>query len=78
MKSYSLKSIRINLGLTQEEASKRIGVCKYTLSNYENYKTKPNFEILRKIMDAYGVSIDEIRILPNENEIRHLTVEKKE
>ena len=38
MKVYSLKAMRINLDLTLEEASKLIGVSKYTLYNYEHFK----------------------------------------
>ena len=37
MRTYSLKAIRTNLGYTLEEASKLIGISKYTLWNYDNY-----------------------------------------
>ena len=76
IKSYSLKSIRINLGLTLEEAACLIGISKSTLFNYEHYKTTPDQEKIKKIMDVYGVRYDEIRFLPNENE-KKLAVKKK-
>lgn len=68
MKLYSLKALRTNLGLSLEEASKLIGISKYTLYNYEHYKTTPNSERIRKIERAYGVEYNEIRFLPNAKE----------
>ncbi len=60
-----MKAIRINLDLTLEEASKMIGVSKYTLYNYEHYKTIPDNEVIKRIMEAYNVSYNEIRFQPN-------------
>ena len=68
MKTYSLKSIRINAGLTLEEASKKIGISKSTLYNYEHFKTTPDIDIIKNIMQIYNVSYDDIRFLPNEKE----------
>ena len=68
MKIYSLRSMRINLGLTLEEASKLIGVSKYTLYNYEHFKTMPNQERILRIMKAYDVNYNEIRFTPNKKE----------
>lgn len=65
MKVYSLKAMRINLDLTLEEASKLIGVSKYTLYNYEHFKTIPDNDVIKRIMEAYNVSYNEIRFLPN-------------
>jgi len=55
-----LNAARVNAGLTQTEAAKRLGISKGTLSNYENYTTKPDVEMGRKIAVLYGVSIDNI------------------
>ncbi len=68
MKNYSLKSIRINLGLTLDEAASLIGISKSTLYNYEHFKTTPDLEKIKKITQTYGVEYDEIRFLPNEKE----------
>ena len=68
MKLYSLKAVRINLGLTLEEASKLIGISKYTLFNYEHFKTVPNAENIRKIERAYDINYNELRFVPNEKE----------
>ena len=75
MRLYSLKAIRVNLGLTLEEASELIGVSKYTLFNYEHFKTVPSNDKIKKIMAVYGVNYNEIRFLPNKNE-KKLAVKK--
>ena len=64
----SLKALRTNSGLTLDEASKKIGVSKFTLYNYEHFKTQPSKEKIDKILELYGVGYDDIRFLPNENE----------
>jgi len=68
MRVYSLKAIRVNLGLTLEEASELIGISKYTLFNYEHFKTVPDNDKIKKIMKAYDVSYNEIRFVPNKRE----------
>lgn len=57
----SLKAKRIDLELTIEEASKLIGISKYSLYNYENNRTVPSVEIARQIAKAYNVDIDDLR-----------------
>ena len=59
----TLKSARINAGLTQEEAAKRIGITKDTLSNYERGKSFPDVPIIKKIEDAYGIPYSNLKFL---------------
>ena len=68
MRVYSLKAIRVNLGLTLDEASKLIGISKYTLYNYEHFKTVPDNDKIKRIMNAYNVDYNEIRFVPNKKE----------
>lgn len=56
----TLKAIRINLNMTQQEAAKRIGISVDTLKNYEAGKTYPDVPIIVKIEEVYGVSYDNI------------------
>lgn len=63
----TLKAARINTGLSQAEASKKIGVSKDTLGNWERGKTYPNALHIRKIEDAYGVQYDSIIFLLENN-----------
>ncbi len=68
-----LKEERENSNLTQEEAAKRIGVSKSIISKWETGKSYPPLENLSKIIETYGVSINEIlagtRLGMNEKEI---------
>ena len=49
----SLKALRTNSGLTLEKAAQKIGVSKYTLYNYEHFKTQPSKEkIDKKTLEA--------------------------
>lgn len=59
-----MKAARVNAGLTQEEAAKRLGVNKGTIANYEMHKTKPSIDIALAMAELYGVSIDDIIFLP--------------
>lgn len=49
----SLKAARVNANLSQEEAAKRIGVCKSTLQSYERGDTIPDWDTVDKITKVY-------------------------
>ncbi|MBV1841959.1 helix-turn-helix domain-containing protein [Photobacterium ganghwense] len=51
-----LKEIRMTLGLTLEEASKRTGLARSTLSKIENEQISPTFQAMQKL--AAGLDID--------------------
>jgi len=58
--ALKLKAARVNAELTQKEAAKCLGISKGTLSNYENYTTKPDIEMGQKIATLYGMAVDDI------------------
>ena len=60
----TLKSARVNRGLTQVQAAKEIGVTVDTLSNYERGKSFPDVPIIQRIEAVYGVPYSEIIFLP--------------
>lgn len=47
-----IKERRLNIGLTQEQLAKLIGVTKGSIANYENEVSVPKVEILFKLFDA--------------------------
>jgi transcriptional regulator with XRE-family HTH domain len=59
----TLKSARVNAGLTQVKAAEKIGISKETLGNYENGKTFPNARVIEKMEEVYGVSYNDIIFL---------------
>ena len=52
------KRYRVRKGFTQTEAAKLIGVKNYQLGNYETGRSEPSIDILKKMSNLYGVSID--------------------
>lgn len=65
--ALTLKAARVNKGLTQLEASKRIGVTEDTLGNWERARSFPNVPQIKKIEEVYGVSYNELIFLPLDN-----------
>ncbi|USD68062.1 XRE family transcriptional regulator [Vibrio sp. SCSIO 43136] len=51
-----LKQIRMDLGLTLEDASKRTGLARSTLSKIENEQISPTFQAMQKL--TQGLNID--------------------
>ena len=60
----TLRALRVNLGLTQPEMAKLIGVSKDTWYNYENYKTFPDVPVIERITEQTGVNYNDIIFLP--------------
>ena len=65
----SLRAKRVDLELTLEEASKLIGISKYSLYNYEHYKNTPNVETALRIAKAYNVPIENLRFAQDDEVI---------
>ncbi len=53
-----LKSLREEKKITQDELAIHIGVGRPTIAGYETKGKQPSFEILEKLADFFGVSID--------------------
>ena len=65
--AITLKSARVNQGLTQVKAAELIGITVDTLSNYERGKSFPDVPIIQKIEKVYGVSYSDLIFLPKNN-----------
>nr|DAO15744.1 MAG TPA: Helix-turn-helix XRE-family like protein [Caudoviricetes sp.] len=59
----TLKALRANKGMTQEEAAKAIGVSQYTWQNYERGKTFPDVPTIEKIEKKFNVTYNDIIFL---------------
>ena len=62
LEKLTLKAIRVNKGLTQKEAAEDIGISDRALSLYEQGKRIPRWDMLKRIIDYYGVSIEFVDI----------------
>ena len=58
MFSDILKELRADNKHTQADLAKRLGVSKSTVSNWEQNKNEPSFDMLCKICDLYGATTD--------------------
>ena len=63
MQKATLKALRINKGLTLEQASKKLGINIVTLSSYENAKTLPDVQTVNKMLELYETNFDNINFL---------------
>ena len=56
----TLKAIRVNKKMTQEDAAKEIGISVETLGNYERGITFPDVPVIKKIEEVYGTNYNDI------------------
>ena len=56
----NLKMIRRESELTQKQVANRLGVVESCYANWEQGRTEPNIDMLRKLGDIFQVSIDEL------------------
>ena len=54
----TIKAARVNVGLTQEQSAKELGITRHTLASYEAGKTVPDIEMGKKMAVLYKTSID--------------------
>ena len=53
-----LKTMRLTKGLKQSEVSKLTNIPQNTISQYENKKIQPTFEIIEKLANIYNFKIN--------------------
>jgi len=63
----TLKAARVNAGLSQKEAAKKIGISKDTLGKYERGISFPDVLVINAIEKIYGVKYSDIIFLPKNN-----------
>ncbi|WP_410831124.1 helix-turn-helix domain-containing protein, partial [Listeria monocytogenes] len=51
-----LRSLRENKNLTQQKVADDLNIKRENLSNYERNKREPDYEMLKKLAEYYGVS----------------------
>lgn len=56
----NLKNARKGCGLTQKQVATTLGVVESCYANWEQGRTEPNIEMLRKVCEIFEISIDEL------------------
>ena len=63
--ALTLKALRVNAGMKQEDAAKMLDVSVKTLCSWERGETFPNVKQITKIEGLYKVSYSDIKFLPD-------------
>ncbi len=53
-----IKTLRIDLGLTQKDFAEKIGITASALSSYENNLKNPSISVAKRIAETFNISID--------------------
>lgn len=61
MLQITIKAARVNMGLTQEDVAKAVGVTKKTVGSWESGKTLPKLEKIEPLCNLLGVQYDDIK-----------------
>ena len=56
----NLKDARNLSNFTQKQVAERLGVVESCYANWEQGRTEPNIDMLRKLGEIFNVSIDEL------------------
>ena len=64
--AIKLRTARVDMGLTLEEAANKLGITKNTLISYEKYRTIPDIRMGRAIAELYGKSVNDLIFLPED------------
>ena len=54
----NLKKIRFELKLSAQKLADDLGIHKMTVSNYENGKREPTYEVMEKLHSLYNVNLN--------------------
>ena len=57
----SLKAVRVNADLTQQEVTDKLGISKHTIINWERGRTKPKHHTLIVLSMLYNIDIDNLK-----------------
>ncbi len=60
----TLKAARVNQGMTQKEAAKKLGISVDTLGKYERGTSFPSIPTIKKMEEMYEVSYSDLIFLP--------------
>lgn len=65
MARMTIKAARVNAGLCQKEAAKRLNISNKTLCAWETYKSYPTVDKLPLICEVYNIRCNDLIFLPN-------------
>ncbi|HEM5684483.1 TPA: helix-turn-helix transcriptional regulator [Streptococcus suis] len=54
----TIKQLRLTHNLSQEALAEQLGVSRQTISNWENDRTVPALDYMKKLSEEYQLSLD--------------------
>ncbi len=67
----TLRAIRVHLGMSIDEAAKKIGIPRNRLIAIEKHRTVPSWPLVDRIMEAYNIpSVNNLLVSNRKEEIR--------
>ena len=58
--SKNIKRLRIENNITQDELAERLSITRQAVSSWENDRTQPDVDMLEKLSEVFGVTIEEL------------------
>ena len=58
--SKTLKRLRAERGITQEQLAEQLFISRQSVSSWENDRTQPDLEMLGRLSEVFGVSVEEL------------------
>ncbi len=58
--SKTLKRLRAEKGITQEQLAEQLFISRQSVSSWENDRTQPDLEMLGRLSEVFGVSVEEL------------------
>jgi transcriptional regulator with XRE-family HTH domain len=69
-----IKELRARVGISQETLAKKLGLSVASVASYEIGRVTPSIEVLMKLADVFGVSVDYILERTNDEPIIPLEI----
>jgi len=58
--SDTLRILRTERGMTQEDVANRLGISRFSIANYETGRREPGIDILKKYAEMFHASMDDL------------------
>ena len=56
----TLRQLRLDRGMTQEEVAEQVGLTRQAVSSYESGRTQPGVDILQRLAEIYETDLTDI------------------
>ena len=72
----NLRALRLNAGMTQDQAAGKLGITRQALSSYESERTRPDIDMLMRLSEIYHTDLDGI-VYGQNRALKYLRIVKR-